>query len=829
MSRALLLVVLASVSLSAQSRPRIATVNPGAVSPNPAVTILAPNTLGSSDTSTRAQTLSGTADDNLGVVGVRVSCVGQTTITDQDATLSVPNGTLVGWSYDLTLSDSTGSTTCTVTARDVSNNTGADSHVFNYTVAASDTTRPDCTLTTTSHTVSSPETTLIGVCSDSGAVISGLDRVEWVNTTPNPDESGDCTGTTAPSCSVTGLETGANTVQIVAYDNAGNSDNTPPSITVTYTPDLVWSTPASLGSFRTTDSTTRQLTATGGTGAITYAEVSDGGDVLGAGDCADITLAATGVLTISTPPTSGVTCSFTVRATDSAGSPDTADREFTLTVNDSAATSHAYFNTTAALTESLEIVGCSTTNTRGGDGSTKGCELRNQDQIEAIDKNVPGVDNAQWKYKYPSAASSSYCFGASCNDTFTDIQDGVKLEMPTMPCQSTAKCICATEPDQVCGGSDDPGGNHMLRFKPGSAIDTTNSSHRLLIIWDFWWDGTSWDEAENCREATTADCIPKKLFGLATMNQPDGDGSLSSVFELMGDQRDHAVGNGSGSGTRGTLEFHNAGLKLAAPGVEGYDPYYVAGQGAPAPGGSTPLLSNLHVRSNIWTRFFVDVQFYRRFSSTAFTTWRTSAATDADGKIALTGCTVSSGTATCTMASAWDGLKVPGLTPRFVAGETLPIYIENTAGTGCSGLNSASVWTLVAATDTTFTISSTGLSDMTCTGGTFDPVFASLSWWMADETRDATRVGYQIPVRFESPYVQFGFHFDTSVNANDRMNELYGYGRNVIMLKNYSLTLADASCLDTIDLTDSTGAANERGWCTGDVAANTAIFVKPVR
>jgi hypothetical protein len=808
--RLLILIVLCGATLDGQTRPRIASVNPGAVSPNPAVTILSPSATGSSSTATRAQVLSGTADDNLGVVGVRVSCVGETTVTDADAAMITLNGTIVSWSYDLTLADSTGTTTCTVTARDVSNNTGADSHVFSYTVASSDTTDPNCTLTTTSHTVSSASTTLVGVCSDDVAI----NRVEWENTTDST--SGTCSGTTSPSCSVTGLDTGANTLRIVAYDNSGNFDETPPSITVTYTPDLVWTTPANLGTV-TTAATTRTLECSGGTGDIDYAVT--------AGSLGDGSLAGeTGVLTY---PNTEASYTFTVTCTDSAGSPDTAAREFTLTVSDAVAASHDFFNTTAALAESLEISGCSTTNTRSVSGSTKGCELRNQAQIEAIDKNVPGVDNAEWHYKWPSQGTTSRCFGGACNDTFTDPHDAVKLEMPTMACVSTAKCDCATEPDQVCGGSDDPGGNHLLRFKPGAAIDTTNSSDRLLIIWDFWFDGTSWDEAENCREAATADCIPKKLFGLASMNQPDGDGSLSSVFELMGDQRDHAVGNGAGAGTRGTLEFHNAGLKLAAPGVDGYDPYYVAGQGAPAPGGSSPLLSNLHVRSNTWTRFFVDVQFYRRFSSSAFEDWRTTSATDADGKIALTSCVVSAGTATCTMAAAWDGLKVPGLTPRFVAGETLPIYIENTTGTGCSGLNAASTWTLVAATNTTFTISSTGLADMTCTGGTFDPVFASLSWWIADETRDATRVGHQIPVRFESQYLQFGFHFDTSVNANDRMNEVYGYGRNVIMLKNYNITFGD--CLDTIDLGDSTGASNERGWCTADAALNTAVFVKPVR
>lgn len=286
-----------------------------------------------------------------------------------------------------------GANVITLVCRDNASNGSAPQILTVTRSAGADTTDPETTLTTGNHGVTTDSTTLVGTASDNVAVA----LVRWENTTNST--SGTCSGTTSYSCDVTGLAVGANTVRTIARDASGNEDETPPSITVTYTPPLVWATAAGLGTFRTTDDTTRQLSCTGGVGAISYTEVIDGGDVLGAADCADIALGSSGLLTIATPPAQPVTCTFTVRCTDSNGTPQTADREFTLIVNDAAETAHEYFE---GLGKHANLFAQ--------------WSLRSQSQINGLD-NVGSGDNPSFSYDPAS-------------DTHAEQQDAMKLTVP---------------------------------------------------------------------------------------------------------------------------------------------------------------------------------------------------------------------------------------------------------------------------------------------------------------------------------------------------------------------------------------------------------------
>lgn len=68
-----------------------------------------------------------------------------------------------------------------------------------------------------------------------------------------------------------------------------------------------------------------------------------------------------------------------------------------------------------------------------------------------------------------------------------------------------------------------------------------------------------------------------------------------------------------------------------------------------------------------------------------------------------------------------------------------------------------------------------------------------VSLWMADETRNAQRLLYRVPINWNSALnweptaITFRFEMNTSQDPLSLIGPLIGYGRNVVLLRNYSL------------------------------------------
>jgi hypothetical protein len=63
-----------------------------------------------------------------------------------------------------------------------------------------------------------------------------------------------------------------------------------------------------------------------------------------------------------------------------------------------------------------------------------------------------------------------------------------------------------------------------------------------------------------------------------------------------------------------------------------------------------------------------------------------------------------------------------------------------------------------------------------------------ISLWMADESTDPVRILYRVPWRMKASHVaSFDFEFNTSTKPPAQKGPLVGYGRNVIVLKDYQL------------------------------------------
>lgn len=758
------------IAQSGTLRPRLATRAAGAPAA-PTILIHTPDTAPTTSVSTAALTVAGIAADDALVTAVTWTCP-QCTVTSGTAT-----GT-TSWTFNVTLACAAGAGTSNTITATASDGTLTTPDIITVTCIIPDAGGPtvviDIPTTNTTDSVTAASYAIGGSCTDDvGCVSVTVTCATCADTSVEADMSGNGDRWNASMV----LASGANAMTVTALDAAAQPGTD--SITVTLTVDLVWFTNVNLGNFRTTDNTTRTLTATGGTGTITYAEVVDGGDVLNAGDCADITLASTGVLTISTPPVSGVTCSFTVRATDSAGSPDTADREFTLTVSDSAEGSHDYFNAMIALDAAA-----------GANSIVKNWSMRTgQAAINAIDA-TPSGDNPTWHYEF----SGSDCYGGTCDDTSFD---GAKFEPPPI---------------------DPTGSGAPLRFKPGSAVDMNVAGTKVLWTWDFLYGETFRDVAED----PVPNGFHRKQFSIDTMNNATGTAGYQYGFEVHEQWHDLSTGNGAGSTSIGTTEFHGAGVTLAASGADGYDPHLASGEGGYAIGGGTgPELANIHINYGVVTRFWVLVTARQRLSSSVFDDFR-SMRSLGTGKFDIDSCVVSSGTATCTSATQWVGNKTGASAgPRAVAGQTFILHIE---GSEASGLNGE--WTAtVGSSHLQFIITGTGVANGTYTAGTFDPEWSAIHIWMADENREATRIAWGIPIRTTNRYTHFSWRMDTSSTTARAFNPV-GWGRNAIVLKNPTLDLT-GTCLND-DPTIPIGNT-ERGNCTIDATNNPTILKKPVR
>jgi hypothetical protein len=709
--------------------------------------------------------------DDVLVTSGSWQCLTCTTTTGSVGTFRTAGGVQIA-RFPITVAS--GANTLTVTVQDAGAQTGTDT--MTITLGAADVIDPNCTITTLDHTVSSTTTTVVGQCTDNVAVT----EVSWLNT--GTGATGLCLGNgSEPSCPVSSLVSGANTIQIIGKDAANNVDETPPSITVTLVADVTWITPASLGTVNVA-ATTRQLECSGGVGDIDYAVT---GGSLGDGSLNG----ETGVLTY---PNTEAAYSFTVRCTDSAGSPDFADRTFSLTVSNSAETSHQFFNDMVA----FDLAADSDLDP-GTATILKSWSLRTgQDDINALDTG--SVENEVWMYEYDDGDPLTRCHNNTCSDSSFN---AVKYYPPPF---------------------DPAGSNHVLRFTAGDEVSNATFGDSVTIFWEFYYPDAAWRVLSDlCNVSGTTCPAPKKQFGFNPLQNLGGTSALQGVMQFQPQNNDQP-GQGSGASSLGTVEVHSAGLKLAPHGANEYDPYLNPGEGAAAPGAELPLDAAWHYIGNVWHRYAMRLEWRVRQSSSVFDKFRAAHAgfVDADGKIGLTGCTVSAAVATCTAAAEWVGLKAGG-GYRAVAGETFIIHVENA---GHAGLNGEKTATIVDSLH--FTFNAAGVPDLTAgggyLGGTFDPEWVALSVWGSHETQQMTRLAFRMPWRWplESPYLQFTFAFDSSTKYT-RTEQLYGYARNVVMLKNLPLNL-NGVCANTVDTAG--GTVNERGNCIVDATNNPSTL-----
>lgn len=214
-----------SVLENTQNPPSVAITNPSTATVSTAATSI---------------NISGTASDNVGVTQVtwsnnRTAAGGTATCSACGAT-----ATSVTWSVNgIALATGTPANIITVTAKNAASSTA--STTVQVTVnPPTDTTPPSIALTqpTTGAdaTTQTSPITFAGTASDN----IGVTLVRWTN---NRGGSGDATGTTSWSASVT-LFAGANVLTATAYDAAGNHTSPPAgAVTVTYTPSTLGTPP----------------------------------------------------------------------------------------------------------------------------------------------------------------------------------------------------------------------------------------------------------------------------------------------------------------------------------------------------------------------------------------------------------------------------------------------------------------------------------------------------------------------------------------------------------------------------------------------------------
>ena len=193
----------------------------------PTVTITTPTT-GTTTNSTLS--LGGTASDNVGVTQVTWS----NSTTGSSGTASGTTSWSVGG-----IALQTGTNSITIQARDAAGNTGNASLTVTFSSGSTgDTTAPTVTITSptsnSSYTTGSATVSLSGSASDN----VGITQVTWSNSTTGA--SGTASGTTSWSKSGIALQSGSNTITIMALDAAGNfgtdvltvtyADLTPPNV-----------------------------------------------------------------------------------------------------------------------------------------------------------------------------------------------------------------------------------------------------------------------------------------------------------------------------------------------------------------------------------------------------------------------------------------------------------------------------------------------------------------------------------------------------------------------------------------------------------------------
>src|SRR4030095_6058776 len=268
----------------------------------PVVSITAPTT---TSTSSTPLLVSGTANDNVGVTQV-------TWANDRGGSGNASGTT--SWSAS-GIALQSGANTITVMAYDAAGNKGTAKLTITYN--APDTTLPVVSITAPTTTSTSSTPLLVsGTANDN----VGVTQVTWAN---DRGGSGNASGTTSWSASGIALQSGANTITVMAYDAAGNKGTA--KLTITYNaPDTTLPVVSITAPTTTSTSSTPLLVSGTANDNVGVTQVTWANDRGGSGNATGTaSWSASGIALPSGANTS------TVTASDAAGNKGAA----TLTVN----------------------------------------------------------------------------------------------------------------------------------------------------------------------------------------------------------------------------------------------------------------------------------------------------------------------------------------------------------------------------------------------------------------------------------------------------------------------------------------------------------------
>jgi hypothetical protein len=268
--------------------------------------------------------ISGTvAEGTSAIASVTVTCTGVNAVTNQAAT--VTSGT---WSYVLTLTN-LGDSSCVATATDAAALTDPSASVTISKVTAADNSDPSCTWISPASTPFASSTSSITVslqCTDNVAVTSAT----WANA--GTSGSGTCSFVSGPSATVACgpfvLAAGGvnNVVTATVADAAGNDAQF--TRTITYIADLTIPTTSPLPNLVEDQAgQSRCITAAGGVSPFTWS-VTAGALPTGM----SLNGSTTATVCITGTPTTSQTVTPTIQVVDSQGSPDSASKQFSITV-----------------------------------------------------------------------------------------------------------------------------------------------------------------------------------------------------------------------------------------------------------------------------------------------------------------------------------------------------------------------------------------------------------------------------------------------------------------------------------------------------------------
>jgi predicted xylose isomerase-like sugar epimerase len=357
------------LSSAAQSFTWSVSAAPAADTTAPTVSVIGPTSASTYASSALSVSLSGTANDNVGVTAV--------SWTSDRGGSGTATGT-TSWSIGA-IGLQVGTNVISVTARDAAGNQASD--VLTVTYTAPDTTAPSVSIASptagSTYATASANMPLGGSASDN----VGVTQVNWVN---DRGGSGIASGTTNWSVSAVALQSGTNIITVTARDAAGNQSTD--TLTVTYTPpDTAVPTVSILGptSASSYAAASSALTLGGtasdnlGVTAVTWAN-DRGGSGFTSGttswSVASVTLqTGTNVITVTAQDAAGNKGTDVLTVTYSA--PDTSAPAviiMTPTVSTSYAVSLSSLSMGGTASDNVGVTQVTWANDRGGSGTASG-------------------------------------------------------------------------------------------------------------------------------------------------------------------------------------------------------------------------------------------------------------------------------------------------------------------------------------------------------------------------------------------------------------------------------------------------------------------------